>query len=170
MNHLDGNNVERQLQPWARPWYTWAMTEWKHPDDLDRVTAAVTTPEPSTPASSAEVARTLDKVLKSGGLTRVPRHPEHRAIVLALLCSDLRRRHPYTEAELNDVLRDGLARMRARVDHVTCRRYLVDTGFVKRDRAGNRYLLNFPRLAGTLAAAARAEAHELVRQALSKRR
>lgn len=146
------------------------MTEWKHPDDLDRVAAAVPAPDRDAPASSHEVAETLGKVLISGGLTRVPRHPGQRAIVLALLCTDLRRRYPYTELELNDLLRDGLARMHARVDHVTCRRYLVDTGFVKRDRAGNRYLLNFPRLEGTLAPEVRADARELVRQALCKRR
>jgi len=146
------------------------MTEWKHPDDLDRVTAAVPAANRDGPASSDEVARTLGKVLISGGLTRVPRHPGHRAIVLALLCADLRRRHPYTEVELNDVLQEALARMHAKVDHVTCRRYLVDTGFVKRDRAGNRYLLNFPRLERTLAPQARADAHELVRQALAQRR
>ena len=146
------------------------MTEWKHPDDLDRVAAAVPAPDRDAPASSDEVTSTLGKVLISGSLTRVPRHPGHRAIVLALLCTELQRRYAYTEGELNDVLRDALARMHAKVDHVTCRRYLVDTGFVKRDRAGNRYLLNFPRLEDTLAPAARAEAYELVRQALSKRR
>jgi len=146
------------------------MAEWKHPDELDRVTAAGPAAERNAPASAEEAAAALGRVLISGRLTRIPRHPGHREIVLAVLCIDLRRRNPYAEIELNDALRESLARLHAVVDHVTCRRYLVDTGFLKRDRGGRRYLLNFPKLEATLAPQARDQAHDLVRQALSKRR
>jgi len=146
------------------------MAEWKHPDDLDRAGAAAARSDRDTPAGADEVAEALGKALISGRLRRIPRLPEHRAIVLAVLCSELRRRYPYSEVELNHALRQGLAHMNAMVDHVTCRRYLVDTGFLKRDRGGRRYLLNFPKLEATLALQARAAACDLVQQALAQRR
>jgi len=89
-----------------------------------------------------------------GRLARIPRHPRHRDLVLAILARNLRRRHPYTETEINDYLATALAALNAAVDHVTCRRYLVDLGFVRRDRAGARYLLNFPKIEATLSAEA----------------
>jgi len=100
----------------------------------------------------------LRKACVTGGLRRIPRHPDHRDVVLALLCAALQRRHPYTEIEINEYLKARLALVRATVDHVTCRRYLVDLGFVKRDRAGTRYFLNFPRLETTLSEGALAAA------------
>jgi hypothetical protein len=66
--------------------------------------------------------------------------------VLGLICLNVRRRHPYTELEINEYLEEALSAMSAMVDHVTCRRYLVDLGFLKRDRAGSRYFLSPPRL------------------------
>ncbi len=77
-------------------------------------------------ASSEEVANALGRAMPEGRLTRLPRHPRRRDIVLAVLKAD--------------------------VDHVTCRRYLVDLGFVKRDRAGRRYFVNFPKVEATVAA------------------
>lgn len=97
------------------------------------------------------VIRILRKVLVSGRLNRIPRHPEHREIVLAILCLDMQRRHPYAEAEINETLKRALAELHTQVDHVTCRRFMVDFGFLKRDRAGNRYFLNYPKLESVLA-------------------
>jgi hypothetical protein len=85
-----------------------------------------------------------------GKLRRLPRHPERRDLLLALISLRLQRRYPYAENELNDVLREVLGQMGSWVDHVTCRRYLVDLGFVKRDRAGRRYFVNFAKLASVL--------------------
>jgi hypothetical protein len=62
----------------------------------------------------------------------------------------MRRRYPYNELELNEILKTQLQSMRALVDHAACRRYLVDLGFLKRDRAGTRYLLNYPRIESVL--------------------
>ena len=101
-------------------------------------------------ASAQEVAAVLAKVLAGARLRRIPRHPQHRKIVLALVCLSLRRRHAYSEAELNERIESELAKLNADVDHVTCRRYLVDLGFVKRDRAGTRYILNYPTLEAAL--------------------
>ena len=91
-------------------------------------------------------------------------------MVLAILCLGLRRRHPYTESELNDQLKQALGGMRARVDHVTGRRYLVDCGFLKRDRAGSRYFVNYPRLESALSAEARSRSTALVTHALANHR
>jgi hypothetical protein len=120
--------------------------------------------------SEEQVSKVLDRLLIQGWLSRIPRNPAHRDIVLAVLCRKMRRRYPYTEREFNDYLRDALAEVRARVDHVTCRRYMVDFGFVKRDRAGNRYILNFPRLEATLADGVLEDAGKLIGDALGRAR
>jgi hypothetical protein len=62
----------------------------------------------------------------------------------------MRRRYAYSEIEFNEVLQAALVQMDADVDHVTCRRFLVDLGFAKRDRAGIRYFVNYPKVESTL--------------------
>ena len=122
------------------------------------------------PVDQAGVHTTLKKVLASGALLRIPKHPTHRQIVMALISLHLERRYPYTELELKDVLTQALSVFRAQVDHVTCRRYLVDLGFMKRDRAGSRYYLNFPQLEATLGDAIRLDdVTHLVQQVTGKR-
>jgi hypothetical protein len=122
------------------------------------------------PAAPNRVAEILARCLPEARLNRVPRHPDHRDVVLAILCLDLRRRYPYSEREINEALGDALDGLNARVDHVTCRRYLVDLGFVRRDRAGHRYLVNYPKVEATLSEEAMAAAPELIRNALTARR
>jgi hypothetical protein len=56
---------------------------------------------------------------------------------------------------------------RCPLPHVACRRFLVDLGLVKRDRAGLRYFLNYPKLADTLAPEVLASADQLLGQAVS---
>ena len=101
-------------------------------------------------ASVEQVSAVLWKALPGACLLKIPRNPEHRDIMLAIIALQIRRRYPYSEIELNEVLRDRLAGLNAEVDHATCRRYLVDCGFLKRDRAGTRYYLYYPKLAATL--------------------
>lgn len=145
------------------------MTRSVHPDDLDRLTSA-RAPRPATaPASAAEVATALQRVLASGRLLRIPRNPRHRDIVLAIVSRALRRRHPYTEPALNECLTAALDALHATVDHVTCRRSLVDHGFVKRDRAGTRYFLNYPKYEATLAADAMQAIEALIGSSLRGR-
>jgi len=118
----------------------------------------------------AQVEALLGKVVPRGRLQRMPRNPEQRDLLLACCAAGLERRYPYSEVELNGVLRAFLARLDARVDHVTCRRYLVDLDFVKRDRAGNRYYLNWPRLEATVAPAVLNVLEGLLDSALAARR
>lgn len=145
------------------------MTQWQTPERLDRVSASGEPDRVAQRASSVEVGQALDKALITGGLRRIPKNPRHRDLVLAVLCLRLRRRYPYSEPEINQRLGDALDAMNARVDHVTCRRYLVDLGFLKRDRAGVRYFLNYPRLEATLSPGAIEAAPGLVQDALQRR-
>ena len=118
------------------------------------------------PADSDTVAEALQPVLRRSFLQRIPKHPERRDVLLALVSAGLQRRKMYTEVEINTYLGERLAVMRAQVDHVTLRRYMVDCGFVKRDRAGNRYILNYPKLEETLSSEAREAASALIAAAL----
>ena len=90
------------------------------------------------------------KILRSGRLQGFPSHPHRLDLVLAVATGGLVRRHPYAEGEVNEVLIDWLESVRARIDHVTLRRRMVDCGFLKRTRDGSRYLLNYGRVAGVL--------------------
>ena len=92
----------------------------------------------------------LRKLLRPGRLQGFPSHPDRRDTVLAVAAGALVRRHPYGEEEINELLIDWLKSVRARIDHVTLRRRMVDCGFLKRTRDGSRYLLNYGRVAGVL--------------------
>ena len=89
---------------------------------------------------------------------------------MALLSLHLERRYPYSELELKDTLIEALKMFRSSIDYVTCRRYLVDLGFMKRDRAGTRYYLNFLKLAETLPSTLTLErVTEMARAAMERR-
>lgn len=105
-------------------------------------------------------------MLVQAQFNRIPRHPVHRDILLATLALAMRRRYPYSELELNDYLQEELSALQSQVDHVTCRRYLVDLGFIKRDRAGKRYFLYYPKIETALADEAIAEVRQLARDLL----
>ena len=110
----------------------------------------------------------LERALTDGKLERLPKHPARRDIVLAVVCHTLHRRYPYTEVELRGDLEDGLRTLNAEVDHVTCRRYAVDCGFLKRDRAGTRYYLNYLRMTETLTENALDQIDKMRSQALAR--
>ncbi|MEM8766110.1 MAG: DUF2087 domain-containing protein [Pseudomonadota bacterium] len=120
--------------------------------------------------SPDEALDLLEKVLPEGRLQRIPRNPKLRDPLLALLAAGLHRRYPYGERELNDALQASLASLSDRVDHVTLRRYLVDCGFLKRDRAGTRYYQNFPKIEAVLADDSIPRAAELLAEALEAAR
>ncbi|MEM1435221.1 MAG: DUF2087 domain-containing protein [Pseudomonadota bacterium] len=120
----------------------------------------------ATPADTEALLAALRKAMPTATLDRIPKHPERRDLILATISTGLERRYPYTEPELKEALEDALRKVRASVDHVTCRRYLVDCGFLKRDRAGSRYYLNYLKLAETLSEDTQSAVDELVAQAL----
>ena len=92
----------------------------------------------------------LRNLLRTGALQRLPTHPQILDTLLAVATGSLARQRPYAEREINDVLSAWLESVRAKVDHVTLRRCMVDLGFLKRTRDGSRYYLNFGRVTGTL--------------------
>jgi hypothetical protein len=122
----------------------------------------------SNPASVDEARIALRKALPGPvpGLQRIPRNPGYRDVVLGILALSLQRRYPYTEPELRDVLEEALVEFNGSVDHVTCRRYMVDLGFVKRDRAGMRYFVNYPRVESALSKEVIDTHHDLIAAAL----
>ena len=112
----------------------------------------------------------LRRLLRPGRLQGFPSHPHRLDTVLAVAAGGLVRRHPYAEEEANELLIDWLASVRARIDHVTLRRRMVDCGFLKRTRDGSRYLLNYGRVAGVLGdPAPRIDAGEILASVLAER-
>jgi len=127
------------------------------------------------PASKSGAEVSLARTLRGGGLRRVPKRHDDRLVLLATAAKVLERRYPYNELEINDELARWLHGVRAEVDHVTLRRFLVDFGFLKRDPAGKRYFLNYPKLleildADALALDAKALVDVVVRKERSRRR
>ena len=118
-------------------------------------------------ADTDSLAQIFNRLFPEGQLKRIPKNPKHRDLILAVLSLPLMRRYPYPEAELNEVLKEGLEDMNALVDHVTARRYLVDLGFLKRDAAGVRYYLNYLKQQEVLPEALATAAKLLVKDAIA---
>lgn len=140
------------------------MSRWIHPDRLDRLAAGAAAPGPDLPASAEVALSVLDHVICRPGLRRLPRKSRPRDILLAALCLNLQRRHPYAEPDINAHLQDVLNDLGAEIDHVTCRRYLIELGFLRRDRAGARYFVDPLRMADTLSAEAMDAIHAFLEQ------
>ncbi len=101
-------------------------------------------------ATRRDAEALLQRLLRTGWLQGFPTHPRQLDTVLAIATSGLARQRPYAEWEINESLRDWLTSVRARIDHVTLRRRMVDCGFLKRTRDGARYFLNYGRVVGVL--------------------
>ena len=118
-----------------------------HPDDLDAVAAAqggsIRSREADQRlASSDEVAACLDMLARQR-FSNLPRKARTRTLVLACIALLMARYKTYSESELNDLLRSWLSTSGLTIDHVACRRHLVEHGFVRRDRAGLRYIADY---------------------------
>jgi hypothetical protein len=87
---------------------------------------------------------TLKRLFANGPLTALPTRPADLKLLLRLAAARLQPGRHYSEAEINEALREWLATFSAAhgIDHVTLRRSLVDIGHLQRDRAGSTYRLN----------------------------
>lgn len=139
------------------------MAKPTHPDQLDALSSSqdstsrlATEQHPATPD---EVRRVVKQAAVAGAI-RLPKKARPRNVLLAVICSIMDRYHAYPEAELNELLK-ALLGSSASLDHTTCRRYLVDVGLVKRDRAGRRYIADYSRVESLLNPAALALAKQI---------
>jgi hypothetical protein len=99
-------------------------------------------PSPSNPQAgrTALIARLAAMVVKTGlGLAQMT--DGDRLLALALPAHRLPVGHQYSESEVNELLKASLETESAflRTDHVELRRWLVDTGWWRRDGFGRAY-------------------------------
>lgn len=93
-------------------------------------TAAAEAPVPEDPGvgHDAETASVLRRFVRDGRLTALPAAEGKKRILLDVICQDLEPGRRYTEPEVNLVLR------RWHDDVASVRRWLVDLGYLDRDR------------------------------------
>jgi hypothetical protein len=72
-------------------------------------------------------AEVLARYVRDGRLRQYPARADARRVVLSWLASKFSLDRQYSEADVNDILRDH------EVDHATLRRYLVDAGMLQRE-------------------------------------
>ena len=87
---------------------------------------------------------TLRRLLANGPLTGMPARHADLKLLLRLAAARFEADRVYSEAAVNDVLREWLGTFSAPhgIDHVSLRRCLVDAGHLQRDKAGASYRLN----------------------------
>jgi hypothetical protein len=95
-------------------------------------------PRPRADLSSTDLdleqRRILSNYLREdGSLIFIPEHNKRVLIVLEYIAEAIRSGEEYTEKEINVVLK------RFHPDSTTLRRYLIDFGYLERDRKGSRY-------------------------------
>jgi hypothetical protein len=76
-----------------------------------------------------------------GRVMVLPRKQRDRHILFRAIAQTLENKSPYSERELNRSLTEWVAStgLDAPLDHVSLRRYLVEYGYLLRDRAGRLY-------------------------------
>ncbi len=108
------------------------------------------------PLDDAGVLAALARMLSAGPLDHLPKRRGDLEVMLALACAPFESQRTYREDEVNDRLREWLARFTAppALDHVTIRRYLVDAQYVLRNAPGTAYRLNVAKLDAELTGSA----------------
>ena len=94
------------------------------------------------PANDAR--RALKRLLANGRLTSLPKRPADQALLVTLAAAQLDAHRSCVESEVNERLRAWLETVSEPfgIDHVTLRRMLVDSGFLKRTHSGSAYKVN----------------------------
>lgn len=108
----------------------------------------------------------------AGGSFGCPRQPEQRAAFLGALAIHLLADDRYSEAGVNEAITGWLRSSGAAtlLDHSTLRRYLVDAGYLRRDRAGLHYCVDREALGRDFEQPVLLlDAREIVRQARAER-
>ena len=90
---------------------------------------------------TAEFKNRLAGLCLRGGGRGFPRKHRDQHILFKSITLTLETKQDYTENELNECLTQWLTRVgrTVEIDHVSLRRYLVDAGYLTRDRAGRSY-------------------------------
>jgi hypothetical protein len=90
---------------------------------------------------SSEFERRIAAFCLGGVGPGLPRKQRDRHIFLKSVALHLGHGREYTESSINTALESWLEAVGegVRIDHVSLRRYLVDEGYVVRDRAGSTY-------------------------------
>ena len=93
------------------------------------------------PITASEFERRMAELCLGGFGPSMPRKQRDRHILLKSMALLLGHGREYSEPALNDVLQAWVqaAGPRVLIDHVSLRRYLVEEGYVERDRAGHLY-------------------------------
>lgn len=86
----------------------------------------------------------LRRLLANGPLDGVPKRPSDQDLLVRLAAATLAPDMEYSEAELNEQLKDWLATFvdPYGIDHVTLRRMLVDSRLLTRTKSGSTYVRN----------------------------
>ncbi|MDQ7824865.1 MAG: DUF2087 domain-containing protein [Candidatus Eremiobacteraeota bacterium] len=85
-----------------------------------------------------------DEILKAyfregteGTLLRFPRKEKRKLVVLTAIANRFERKRNYSEKEVNELLKSVYD------DYVTVRRYLIEYGFLDREKDGSRYWVKY---------------------------
>jgi len=85
--------------------------------------------------TTQEEQETLDKYVKDGKLAVFPPKEKRKLVVLRHLAGKFQADTVYHEKQINEIIKDFYS------DYVTLRRYLIEYGFLERNRDGSEYRL-----------------------------
>ncbi len=88
--------------------------------------------------------RALKRLLANGRLTSLPKRPADQELLVTLAAARIEPHRSCVEDEINERLTAWLETISEPfgIDHVTLRRMLVDSGFLKRTHSGSAYKIN----------------------------
>lgn len=94
------------------------------------------------PADRAKGA--LKRLLANGRLTALPKRPADQELLVALAAAQIEAHRSCVESEINERLTAWLETISEPfgIDHVTLRRMIVDSGYLKRTHSGSAYKIN----------------------------